>query len=120
MSEQRIILANGSRLLHEMLNRILVKTEHLDVVQEISDHNNLPASIEQQDAEWLIMSQPTDGKIPEWTNTYLQEHPLVRIMTVASDGSWIKMKWLEKHEENFTGLSLQELIHILESNPGHI
>ena len=28
MPEQRIILANGSRLLHEMLNRILVKTKN--------------------------------------------------------------------------------------------
>jgi len=39
MTEQRIILANGSRLLHEMLNRILYKTVNLKVVKEIKDHN---------------------------------------------------------------------------------
>ncbi len=120
MSEQRIILANGSRLLREMLNRILVKTENLEVVQEVTEHDNLPAAIEQRDAEWVIMSLPEDEKIPEWTDTYLREHPLARIMTVAFDGSWIKMKWLERREENFTDLSLPELIHILESNPSHI
>jgi hypothetical protein len=36
-------------------------------------------------------------------------------MGFASDGSKIKMKWLEVHEQEFDELSLNELIHILES-----
>ena len=28
------------------------------------------------------------------------------------------MKWLESHEEDISDLSLPELIHILENNPG--
>ena len=51
MSKRRIILANSSRLLREMLNRILHKTENLEVVQEIKDHKQLPTEIEKSDAD---------------------------------------------------------------------
>ncbi|NJC98624.1 MAG: hypothetical protein FIB03_20210 [Anaerolineae bacterium] len=102
-----------------MLNRILIKADHLEVVQEISDHTSLPAALEQHEAEWVIMSLPADKKIPEWTDTFIKKHPLIRIMAFSSDGSWIKMKWLESHEEDLTDLSLKELIHVLENNPIH-
>jgi DNA-binding NarL/FixJ family response regulator len=113
MAEQRIILANGSRLLREMLNRILIKTVNLKVVQEITNHENLPTAIEKPNAEWIIMSLPVDDNLPEWTDTYMVDHPKVRFMAVANDGSWVKMKWLESHEEELDNLSLKDLIHIL-------
>ena len=113
MSEQRIILANGSRLLHEMLSRILVKTGNLRVVQEITNYENLPTAIEKSDAEWVIMSISAKSALPEWVDTYIIGHPHVRFMAVAADGSWIKTKWLESHEEELENLSLKDLIHIL-------
>lgn len=113
MTEQRIILANGSRLVHEMLNRILLKTENLDVVQEVVNHNKLPAEIESADAEWVVLSLPAESDLPEWVDSYIVEHPDVRLMAIASDGSWVKTKWLECHEEELNNLSLQDLIHIL-------
>lgn len=113
MSEQRIILANGSRLLHEMLNRILIKTVNLRVVQEITDHKKLPNAIEKSDAEWVIMPLPVESKMPEWVDTYIVDHPHVHFMAVAMDGSWVKTKWLESHEEELENLSLKDLIHIL-------
>lgn len=117
MSDQRIILANDSRLLREMLNRILLKADHLDVVQQVTNLEDLPAAIRQQDAEWIILSMPADNKIPDWTDAYLQEHPFVKIMTVSPDGSKVKMKWLDKREQDFPNPTLQELINILEENP---
>jgi hypothetical protein len=113
MSEQRIILANGSRLVHEMLNRILLKTENLEVVQEIANHKRLPAEIEESDAEWVVLSLPEDSNLPEWVDTYIVNHPQVRFMAIANDGSWVKTKWLEYHEEELNNLSLKDLIHIL-------
>lgn len=113
MSEQRIILANGSRLVREMFNRILRKTENLEVVQEISDHKTLPNEIKESDAEWVIMSLPVDRKMPDWVDSYIVDHPRVRFMAVATDGSWVKTKWLEYHEEELDNLSLKDLIHIL-------
>jgi hypothetical protein len=116
MPDQRIILATDSRLLSEMLNRILLKTDHLDVVKQVSNHENLPAVIQQQDAEWIILTLPADNKFPDWTDDYMEEHPFVKILTVSSDGSWVKMKWFDKREQDIPEPSLQELIHILEDS----
>jgi hypothetical protein len=113
MSEQRIILANSSRLLREMLNRILHKAENLEVVQEITDHKNLQKEIDKSDAEWVIMSLPVNHGLPEWVGHYIVDHPHVRFMAVANDGSWVKTKWLESHEEELDNLTLKDLIHIL-------
>ena len=113
MTEQRIILANGSRLLHEMLNRILVKTGNLKVVQEIENNDKLPTAIDKLDAEWIIMSLPVSSALPKWVDSYIVNHPHMRFMAVANDGSWVKTKWLETHEEELGNLSLKDLIHIL-------
>ena len=113
MSEQRIILANNSRLVREMFNRILHKAANLEVVQEINDHKNLPTNIENSDVEWIIMSLPEDHGMPEWVDHYIVDNPRVRFMAVSNDGSWVKTKWLERHEEELDNLSLKDLIPIL-------
>jgi len=117
MLERRIILANSSRLLREMLNRILRKTDNLDVIQEVSDYRMLPSVIENQEAEWVIVSLLTDDTAPDWIDTYMREHPYVRFLTLSADGSSVKMKWLESHEKDLSDLSLPEFLHILESAP---
>ena len=113
MTEQRIILASGSRLVHDMLNRILLKTKNLKVVRDIANYKKLPAEIDNVDAEWVIMSLPFDSQMPDWVGSYIVDHPRVRIMAVANDGSWVKTRWLESHEEELDNLSLKDLIHIL-------
>lgn len=114
-ADQRIILANGSRLLRDMLKRILLKNEHLKVVQEITEYDNLPAALEQNEAEWVVMSLPADKKIPEWADSFMKRHPFTKIMALSSDGSRIKIKRLESREDDLADLSLKDLIHILEN-----
>ncbi|NJC94840.1 MAG: hypothetical protein C3F07_15910 [Anaerolineales bacterium] len=120
MTEQRIILANGSRLLREMLNRILRKTASLNVVLEIPDPQNLPAAIQDNDAEWVITSLPLNDPIPGWIDIYMLEHPSVRIMTVSPDGSQVKLKWLESREDELIDPTLDDLIRILERHPDQV
>jgi DNA-binding NarL/FixJ family response regulator len=117
MPQQRVILANGSRLLREMLKRILFKSEKLEVVSEVTDQRELPSVIEHTNPEWVIVSLSSDDGMPAWVDSFMASHPSVRFMALASDGSKIKMKWLEVHEQVLHGLSLHELIQILESNP---
>jgi DNA-binding NarL/FixJ family response regulator len=119
MSEQRIVLANGSRLLRDMLRRALFKSKSLEVIQEVSDQRELHSVIENTKPEWVILSLSFDNGVPAWVDTYMAAHPSVRFMALAADGSKIKMKWLEVHEQELSGVSLSELIKILESKPVH-
>lgn len=117
MTEQRIVLANGSRLLRDMLKRIIFKSDKLEVVREVTDQKELPSVIEHTNPEWVIVSLSFDNGVPAWVDTFMASHPSVRFMAVATDGSTIKLKWLEVHEQELNGLSLNDLIHILESRP---
>lgn len=117
MSEQRIVLANASRLFRDMLKRIIYKSDNLELLREITDQRDLPSEIEQTEPEWVIVSLSYDNGVPAWVDGYMADHPSVRFMAVATDGSKIKMKWLEVHEQELNGLSLNDLIHILENKP---
>ncbi|MEO8355203.1 MAG: hypothetical protein ABI621_04765 [Chloroflexota bacterium] len=117
MPEQRIVLANGSRLLRDMLKRIIFKSENLEVVREVTDQKELASVIDRTNPEWVIISLPFDNGIPAWVDGFMASHPSVRFLALATDGSKIKLKWLEFHEQELNGPSLNELIHILESKP---
>jgi len=117
---QRIILVNSSRLLREMLHSVFGKAEHLQVVREVGDQEESPAAIEELEAEWLVISLPLDMGLPDWVDRYISKHPFTRLLAVSTDCSKVKMKWLEAHEENLEDLSLNDLIHILESDPSDL
>jgi hypothetical protein len=117
MSVQRIILAIESRLIREMLNRILLKADHLDVVKQVAADENLPTVIREWDAEWIILTMSADNEPLDWIDSYIREHPFVRIMSVSSDGAWVNMKWLHKCERDIVNPSLRELMDVLEGSP---
>jgi chemotaxis response regulator CheB len=117
MHEQRIVLANGSRLMRDMLKRILYKSDNLEVVREVIDQKELPSVIENTQPEWVILSLAFDNGVPAWVDGFIASHPSVRFMALAADGSKIKLKWLEIHEQELNGLSLNDLIKILEGSP---
>ncbi len=117
MPEQRIVLANGSRLLRDMLKRIIFKSENLEVVREVTDQKELASVVDSTHPEWVIISLSFDNGVPAWVDGFMASHPSVRFLALATDGSKIKLKWLEVHEQELNGLSLTELIHILESKP---
>jgi hypothetical protein len=73
MYAQRIILVNGSRLLGDMLHNVICRADHLEMVQEVSRYEELPAAIEHTNAEWVLMSLPFDASFPRWVDDHLAE-----------------------------------------------
>jgi hypothetical protein len=117
MTEKRIILANGSRLTRGLLNRVLSMTVNLKVVGEIIEHGDLPAAISQLDADWVVITLPIAGSLPQWVNKVMDEHPEVNFMTISADCSQVRTKQVQEQKE-LDGLSLEDLIVILEKDPG--
>ena len=101
--------------MRDMLKRIIYKSDHLEVVREVTDQKELPYVIEHTQPEWVILSLSFDDGVPAWVDGFMVSHPSVRFMALAADGSKIKLKWLEVHEQELDGLSLNDLIRILES-----
>ena len=119
MSTKRVILANGSRLLREMLHRVIDRADNLEVVQEIPNYDELPSAIERFDPEWVIISLPYHHA-HSWINTCVANYPSVRFIFLSPASGSIKMKWQTSYEEDMTNLSLKDFIHILEKDLQHI
>jgi DNA-binding NarL/FixJ family response regulator len=116
MSTKRIILADGSRLLREMLNRVIHRADNLEVIQEVPNYEELPSVIDQFEPEWVIVPLPFNDGVVEWSEGCLATHPFVRFIFLSPDDGRIKMKWQESREEDLGNISLNDLIEILEAD----
>ena len=119
MSTKRVVLADGSRLLREMLHQALDKADHLKVVEEIPDRGELSLALQQFDPQWVIVPLPYTHQADPWLASCMEEFPSVRFIFLAPGQNHIKMKWQTSYEEEFSDLSLPEFIHILEEDLQH-
>jgi DNA-binding NarL/FixJ family response regulator len=119
MSTKRVILANDSRLLREMLQRVIGRSETLEVAQEMPSDEELPCAIERLDPEWVILSLPYQGNAYSWINACMTAHPHMRFIFFSPDSRSIKMKWQASDEQDLTNLSLNDFIQILERDLQH-
>lgn len=120
VSTKRVILADGSRLLREMLHRVIDKANHVKVVQELPTVDGLGSAIHRFDPEWVILSQPFNRRAHDWIDSCMADHPSVRFIFLSAAQNSIKMKWQMSYEEDLPDLSLTEFIHILERDLQHI
>ena len=116
MSTKRVILANRPRLLREMLHRVINKADHLEVVQEVLNQEELPFAIARFDPAWVIVSLPFSHHTHDWINDYVVSYPSVRFIFLSPDHRGIKMKWQTSGEEDLTNLSLVDFIQFLEKD----
>ena len=119
MPIKRVILANHPRLLMEMFQRALDQAEHLEVVQQISHHEDLPLAVRRFCPEWVIVSLPLPNSVQNWISTFLQEDPSVRFIFLSPDNHSMIMKWQLATEEDLSNLSLKEFIYLLEKDLQH-
>ena len=119
ISRKRVILANGSRLLREMLHRAINKADQLEVVQEIPDWEGLSPALERFDPAWVIVAQPYTHPPHQRIDSCMEEFPSVGFIFLSPSQNYIKMKWQTSREEEYSDLSLKEFIHILERDLQH-
>ena len=119
-STKRIILADGSRLVREMLHHVLDKAEQLQIVDEVPDHKGLSLSIEKFEPEWVIVPLPYSSSMHDWIDACITGHPAVGFVFLSPHQNQIKMKWQTSCEEEYSDLSLKEFIQILEKDLQHI
>jgi hypothetical protein len=113
MQTSRVILANEPRLLRGMLQRVIARIPGLEVVGEAEDPTKLQSLINQTEAEWVITSIWPEGFLPSAVRS-LVEHSSLCILGLAANGSQAKIVCADSLEETREGLSLDDLIAILQ------
>lgn len=110
---QRIVLANQSRLLREMLRHAIDKNPRLRIVGQTADMPGLLETINETAPHWVIVSLSPEGNMPAAADTVVRLHSTTRVLGMTIDGSQAKVKSTRSQEKNLGSLSLRELIATL-------
>lgn len=116
MSTKRIILANSSRLVRDMLKKAINKTPGLELVSNIENLADFPNVLRQVEADWAIVLLPPDERVPELVAKAINEHQSMRFLLMGVDGSHARMMWNEPHEVALDKKNLQELLRLLRQD----
>ena len=113
MEPQQIILANEPRLLRKLLARVFEKTPGVHVVCEVSDLAELQKAVDQTDPQWMVVPLWQKGRLPGIIKSILVQHPSIKVMGMAANGSAIAVKRPEAQERPLADLSLSDLLAVL-------
>lgn len=114
----RILVANRSRLIRELLLATLGDRPNIEVVGEVSSESEIPASVKRTAPDVLVISLDELGKRPRICDTVLRAHPDLRIVAVATDHNRSVCYWaslqldihssdIEPSEEGLLGVMRQ-------------
>ena len=81
----RILVANRPRLMREALLATLADRPDIEIVGEVSNEAEIPASVKRTAPDLLVISLDDLGKRPRICDMVLRAHPDVRIIAVATE-----------------------------------
>jgi hypothetical protein len=110
---QKIVLVDGSRLLRGMFKRAIQRDTMLHVISEIDDMNDFHDAIKKVDADWIFLALPSGRSVPAVVDQTLREQPDLNMLVMDSDGSHLRMRWIETHETPLDEKNLNELLMVL-------
>ncbi len=109
----RIVLANEPRLFREMLHRAINRAQGLEVVDEATHPANLKGIIAQGRVQCVVIPLEEGKEMADAVVSLLDSYRPACILAVSADGHRAKMHWLELHEEDLQGMTLDRLIEII-------
>jgi len=119
METCRIVLANESRLLREMLKSVIDKSPSLKIVGETQQFPEIKKLVEKHNAHWVIVTLSSTGNIPEQINDLLIPDSAISILAITNKGEKAKIRWVDLHEETYIDWSLEEMLTLLQEKIPH-
>lgn len=113
MESYRVVLANEPRLLRGLLHRVLQQAPGVQVVGQETDPTKLSSTVDESQADWVIVSLWQNGHLPASLRALVAEHPSLCLMGMAPDGSQARIWSLENGEQSLNGLSLDDFVATL-------
>jgi DNA-binding NarL/FixJ family response regulator len=114
----KVILANDSRLLREMLRRVLGSAPQLAIVAEVDDLHQLEPVLAETDARWIIVSLTPEGEFPGIVKSLLQTYSTTHVLAIAVDGSTVRVLHMEPNEQQVDVFSVEEILSLLQAQAG--
>ncbi len=114
----KVILANDSRLLRQMLGHVLARSAHVEVVAEVDDLRELAATVQRTGAHWIIVSLAPESEFPPSVVALLQSQATTNVLAMAADGSATRVLTMAPREQQVPILSVAEILSLLQTQAG--
>lgn len=113
---QRIIIVNNSRLVGDMMQKVIGKSPGLKVVSNIEELKDFPETVKETEADWAIILLSPDDGVPELVKKVLQEEISMRFLLMGVDGSHVRILYNKPHEVPLDKVDLQEILVLLHQD----
>ena len=109
----RVLVGIRPRLMRELILSTLFDQPDIEIVEEVSDEADIPASVERTNPDFVVMAQDTLGKRPSVCDQVLRLRPDIRIIAIVPHQSYSVYYWaslnicsrdLEASEESILGV----------------
>ena len=115
MQPRRAILVDGSRILRDLIRRVLETKAGFEVVDELSNLEELSSSLARAETEWAFLILSPNLEISKrQTVEILVEHPSLRIILIRMDEGRIEMEWLVRGHKDLTEMTLDEIALVIQ------
>lgn len=115
MQPRRAILVDGSRILRDLIRRVLETKAGFEVVDELSNLEELSSSLARAETEWAFLILSPNLEISKrHTVEILVEHPSMRIILIRMDEGRIEMEWLVRGHKDLTDMTLDEITLVIQ------
>ena len=119
MSQQskvtKIILVNGSPFLHELVRKALDKNQTMQIVAEVENIARYPDVAAHVKADWTYLMLPPGEEIPEPIERVIKEDTSMRVLVMATDGSNVRVKWMEPHDHAIKVNDMEDIFNVLQN-----
>lgn len=116
VTQHRIILVNHSRLMRDLLEKVISKSPGLEIVANVEDISELPYVLEQIEANWGIIILPPNGRVPDLVYQIVKEQGRMHFLLMDVDGSHVRMMYSEPYQVSLDNKSLPDLLNLLHQD----
>jgi chemotaxis response regulator CheB len=117
----RVLVANGPRLLRELILTTFADQPDIEVVGQVADEADILETVEKTRPNFVVISQDRLGKRPNVCDSVLRLHPEVRIIAPAAFENYSVHYWasLDIHSHDVEA-SEEGILGVLRSKTNSI
>jgi DNA-binding NarL/FixJ family response regulator len=93
MSPIRVLVANGPRLMRELVMATISDQPDIEIVGEIQEESAIASAVNHTQPDFLIVTLEGRDQLPSFCNSILQSHPQIKIIAIASDRNSTVFYW---------------------------
>jgi len=117
----RVLVANRPRLMRELILTTFADQPDIQIVDEVQDEADIPASVEKTNPDFIVIGQDILGVRPNVCDTVLRRRPDIRIIAIVPHQGYSVYYWASLNIcSSDVEASEEAILGLLRSKPSSI